>query len=168
MQSKIKKFSFISYLIIAALFFLGLPMPLAAQSTEQITITTYYPSPYGVYQNLRVVDNIDLESGATFSVNGSDVMRLTNSGIYFDRPVYINGKDLNSALTLAELWDRELQRQIGVVRMVLLGIEAAALIMAIPGVGPSLAAVAMSAAILGSITLLDAMVSGLSGVPDWW
>jgi hypothetical protein len=44
----------VKFLLALLLLFLCIARQTAAAQTESITITTYYPAPYGVYQNLRL------------------------------------------------------------------------------------------------------------------
>jgi len=50
MKSKISALAVISALLLFPAF-------ICAQTTEEITITTYYPSPYGVYKEMRLYPN---------------------------------------------------------------------------------------------------------------
>ncbi len=52
------------------LFFLSMPCLLFAQTNEQISITTYYPSPYGVYSMLRLNPRTDISPGNPCSNEG--------------------------------------------------------------------------------------------------
>jgi len=67
MQRIITRFSFITCPLIISLILLGLPLPLFAQ-TEDITITTYYPSPSGSFSNLTVNQNLNFENGVYIRV----------------------------------------------------------------------------------------------------
>ena len=42
----------------------------AQTSSEEITITTYYPSPYGIYKNLRLYPNDDVNPGEACANEG--------------------------------------------------------------------------------------------------
>lgn len=66
MQKIITRFNFITCPLIISLILLGLPLPLFAQ--EDITITTYYPSPSGSFNNLTVTQNLNFENGVYIRV----------------------------------------------------------------------------------------------------
>jgi hypothetical protein len=55
-----KKFIFFSvlFLTLTSTLTFFIP-PVFSQSTESITITTYYPAPYGVYQTLRLYPSVE-------------------------------------------------------------------------------------------------------------
>lgn len=60
-----------------------------AQTTEEITITTYYPSPYGVYKNLRLFPNNDVQVGDVCSNAGEFSFR--NTGTNAKKLLYCDG-----------------------------------------------------------------------------
>jgi hypothetical protein len=69
------------------IFITTLYVPCFAQSnnSETLTITTYYPAPYGVYRNLRLHPSIEpttgVDRGVMFYNNSSDSLEIyTNSG----------------------------------------------------------------------------------------
>jgi hypothetical protein len=65
------------YLIATLLIFSFLSIPLAF-SQEQITITTYYPAPFGVY------NNVDIHRDLTFKdpdVGGTDDVVINTDGL---------------------------------------------------------------------------------------
>ena len=54
----------------------------SALAEESITITTYYPSPYGVYKNLRLYPNDDSTPGAVCPNPGEMYYSNTNQALY--------------------------------------------------------------------------------------
>ncbi len=105
MKRLIKRFNLIALLLIPALIFSYLPSPVSA---EEITITTYYPSPYGSYNNLTVGTALNLvygtgivKAGASAAGPFSDIMTISASGITFLVPVVFNqGMTINGPLTV--------------------------------------------------------------------
>ena len=72
--------------------FLSLTTLAFAQGTgqsEQITITTYYPSPYGVYKNLRLFPYAGISAGTSCSSTNKqgDLAYSLNT----NQPLYCNG-----------------------------------------------------------------------------
>ena len=53
MYKIVKLFSFIVYPLMLSLVFLGVPIE-ETHADESITLTTYYPAPYGVYDHMAV------------------------------------------------------------------------------------------------------------------
>jgi hypothetical protein len=53
-----------------------------AQTGESITISTYYPSPYGVYKNLRIFPNDDNTPGAACSYEGETYYDASEQTVY--------------------------------------------------------------------------------------
>jgi hypothetical protein len=69
-------------IFLASLFVL-LPQPIFSQSTESLTITTYYPAPFGVYRELRLLKNEvhqDILLNSDNSGNPNIEFRYTGSG----------------------------------------------------------------------------------------
>lgn len=88
-------------LLITALTLASAPIPLSAQQNESITITTYYPAPYGVYFTMEVNNELVLGEGAVVSVKDPathttvPVMRVTSNGIIFLKNIILpNGQDI--------------------------------------------------------------------------
>ena len=72
-----KKFLVLSLCLIMSLAVVGACF---AQLNEQVTITTYYPSPYGVYKNLRIFPSGT--GGAPPTCNSNQEGVLYSSGAY--------------------------------------------------------------------------------------
>ena len=68
------------YLI--SLIFLFIFLPVLTFAQEQITITTYYPSPYGSYQELEVHGNFYINA---YRQNLGNVDDYSNSFVFYDR-----------------------------------------------------------------------------------
>ncbi|MDE2293559.1 MAG: hypothetical protein KGL53_15870 [Elusimicrobia bacterium] len=107
------------------------PAPLA---TENLTLTTYYPSPYGVYQELRSTGNaylayqtgrvgvgttspaasLDVNGGARVRQDGEVDGRLGVGGAFVDvnntglsvtrKNIHVEGPGLSSWLRVGEAW----------------------------------------------------------------
>ena len=76
---------------IGMILFLGLSLCLAQ---EEITITTYYPSPYGVYKELRVTDNVGIgtmEPGALLTLSKN----RANGSVYIQE--LLDGQTLSAS-----------------------------------------------------------------------
>lgn len=79
---------FVKLFFISLLASLGLLLTYC-NAAEEITITTYYPSPYGVYKNLRLYPNDDSTPGGVCTNNGEmyfdgseQTLYLCSSGIW--------------------------------------------------------------------------------------
>jgi hypothetical protein len=66
------------YIILSVLFVI-IPL-LFAQ--ERVTITTYYPAPYGVYETLRLYPNNEIDVSQPCDKKGEFFMRNSDSSIY--------------------------------------------------------------------------------------
>jgi len=82
-----RKKTFILSLFLTALLF----SPILIQAQENITITTYYPAPFGVYKNLRLFphDELDLwdscdNPGDMYYDASDDAVYTCRSGIWGD------------------------------------------------------------------------------------
>ncbi len=77
---KLKRLLFFFLSVILPLIFLALPcISLAADEGETLTITTYYPSPYGSYNQLYVADKLGIGTTspqATLDVSGTDAIKI--------------------------------------------------------------------------------------------
>ena len=77
------------FLLLAVVLFCGMPA-FAQTTTEEITITTYYPSPYGVYEEMNV--------GRRMSIGDFNGDGVSNAA---DLPVDNFGNPLNDSLAVA-------------------------------------------------------------------
>ena len=82
------KITVVSFLFISLSIFLVNPCFAQSNYTESLTITTYYPSPYGVYRNLEVKSGLaigDITKGPLGSMNN-----LTQGQLYINGSVILN------------------------------------------------------------------------------
>ena len=49
---------------------------------EQITLTTYYPAPYGVYKTMRLYPHDDFTPGSACGNNGEMYYDASDDGVY--------------------------------------------------------------------------------------
>jgi hypothetical protein len=90
MKKVLKHFSYLAYPLVFTLVILSIPLPSFA---EDLTITTYYPSPYGNYseltveQNLNISQNANIRSGTSVPASWTNVMKVTPTVITFSVPV---------------------------------------------------------------------------------
>lgn len=95
MKRTIKRFSYLVYPLVFSLLVLGTPLPSFAQ--ENITITTYYPSPMGSYNDLSVARYLDMENGLIVrsrlntGAAWQNIMSISPNLITFLVPVTLNG-----------------------------------------------------------------------------
>jgi hypothetical protein len=73
------KYRKITSIIIFSIFVLSSSF---AFSEEEFTITTYYPSPYGVYKNLRIYPNDDSTPGGACANNGEMYFDNSEQNLY--------------------------------------------------------------------------------------
>lgn len=141
---------------------------------ENITITTYYPSPSGAFNNLSVQNNLTFNTGATISIRRSDGTVITaitfnDTGVHFNTAMFISDPsgsehDLWSILQGAENYDALLHNWIVLVEGQL------ALCWAIAAAMAAVFAPAWVLAFfgIGAIGQLGTFVFfGLSGAPAW-
>ena len=78
--------------LIFSIFFFNQPI---VSFAEDITITTYYPSPAGSYNDLSVNRYLDLSAGAQIRIAGgatsTPIMTVYSDHIEFNVPVTFNG-----------------------------------------------------------------------------
>ena len=78
--------------ILFFIFIIALCFPCFAQSnyTESLTITTYYPSPYGVYRNLKLNPTAEeptgpaLSRGVMYYNDSENVIKYRNNEMWVD------------------------------------------------------------------------------------
>jgi hypothetical protein len=85
------------------------PFFLCFSADEQLTITTYYPSPYGVYASLHA-DKMSIGSSATYRsasitdgliVQGAVAIQRTSAGTYGG---YATMLDVNGTIAASDVW----------------------------------------------------------------
>ncbi len=82
MQRVITCFRFIAYPLIISLAILNVPFPALAQ--EDITITTYYPSPSGSFNELTISSFLNFENGAFIRVRQPGVGFVNVAQLFWD------------------------------------------------------------------------------------
>ena len=70
-------------IILAALLLLGVSRAAFAQGTDTVTVTTYYPAPYGEYKELRLTPRDDVDPTASCSNEGAMYHDDSDNQIYF-------------------------------------------------------------------------------------
>jgi hypothetical protein len=116
------------YPLIIGIVILGLPLSTSAKAEEQteaLTITTYYPAPYGVYKNMNITEKLIVGDGTEVFVDtpsGQElIMTITATGIRFHKPITLsNGAVLEDVLAAAEGYD-DLQTR--AINQLQLGVE---------------------------------------------
>ncbi|MDD5432562.1 MAG: hypothetical protein PHO70_06230 [Candidatus Omnitrophica bacterium] len=95
MKKFLESFNPIACFLIVPLILLGVPFPCFAQ--EDVTVTTYYPSPTGNFTNLTATNlratNITADSiivNNQLIVNGRDIGQSINDLIAYDNVLYWN------------------------------------------------------------------------------
>ncbi|MDP2922997.1 MAG: hypothetical protein Q8O30_04680 [Candidatus Omnitrophota bacterium] len=71
----------ISIFSVALIFTICIIFPAFSQ-TESITITTYYPAPYGVYTTLRLYPTDEIDTSQACTAKGEMFMRDSDSSLY--------------------------------------------------------------------------------------
>jgi len=96
---------FFTKLVITAGFILA---PLIVAFPEDITITTYFPSPYGVYANLRS-NQLAVGSGYRSStISDGTLIVQSKIGVATNNPQY--EMDVNGNIAVSDIWIRSKNR----------------------------------------------------------
>ncbi len=61
-----KKLRYIRAVLLISLFFLGWQIPGFCQLNDTVTITTYYPSPFGAFQELDIKNKVIFKDSGAF------------------------------------------------------------------------------------------------------
>ena len=79
-KNKKQLIRFVSIFLLAGA--IGLPLPLFAQNTETITISTYYPSPGGTYRTMTLFPNNDFVHTAACANQGQMYYETASNSMY--------------------------------------------------------------------------------------
>jgi len=96
MGKAIKRYPLITYALVITLIFIGVPISSSAQET--LTLVTYYPAPFGVYQSIRITQQLIIDENGGLSMRPSattgastdvPIFEVNAQGIEFLSPVFL-------------------------------------------------------------------------------